>query len=1049
MELLFVHLTDIHLNDESDFDILTERTKFISSAVCTHITDPKETIVFLCITGDFCYSGLEKQYISVGIILEEVCCEIKGRFKNVNIYPIFVPGNHDCDFDNPEEEVRAALLESPTLDISRPAQVKSCTNIQKNFFDFCTEWKTKYNAMCCDDDKIMTINELKLEDKNINLQFHCINTSWCSRKHEVKGKMHISTGKMRMLTSNMPDRCENDIVITLMHHSPEWLDWEDVNVWNEYYKQYSDVVLVGHDHRQEYVRTTNYDNTTNEFIMGNQLYSKDSPDNGGFNILKIKTDETPMQESFFTYAWDKGIYRTKIDTGYHEFKKNKFKKSGIDLKKDICEELEDIGFDITNKSKRVLKLSDVFGFPTLKEERKKETKIYRDMSHLLSYIEEQKYISFQGNKEYGKTALLKQLFKYYYEHGKIPVFLDVKKINTADGEALNQLVGKRYEELYNNVSIDDILQRKPNELVCFIDNYDDIQLSDKSAKKFIEYLQNRFGIVIIARNYNWGLINPLSYVETNEFIKDEFVTLVFQPVRKSYMDRIITKWLTLEGTLDTNSLEFDAKRKAKYAEIANVMKGNYFNGTPMDLLLVLSYLEQEQMAQIDYSRYSFIYESLILSKLNEIGGNEATVISAYRKILQNIAYKMYKEKQIDYVNEAYIISVILDYKEKHSGFTEKTGDVIQKMIECSFLECKKDMYRFKHSYMFYYFIASHIERNLPKNDREMAVKELFCHIDEELNYNVALFVSHNMSVEHDIIPIVKELEEILLPKYRDFKYEDIKKLIEDWGGDVEARIKQIYTIPENENIPLLREERIKQQEESEISAESEASVEKIAEDKEIREKNAEVIRAGRLVDYMGNILKNYSGGMEDLPREEMITLMFDSALKIIGAFFDSSKFLGQKLIDMMNEKKKEDDEDIELQHMFIDIVKKAFADIWSHFVGTNILALATSLESDSIRKNIDNYSANKQNDFVRMTRVEYLLRIANTRLPVNEINALFKGKESLEEISRLIMKNNIYRYLSNYQFDNNDRRAVCDILEFNIKDVFVEEQKNMILGELQ
>ena len=58
---------------------------------------------------------------------------------------------------------------------------------------------------------------------------------------------------------------------------------------------------------------------------------------------------------------------------------------------------------------------------------------------------------------------------------------------------------------------------------------------------------------------------------------------------------------------DINSPEFDAKKKIKYTENGNVMvmQGNYFNGTPVDLLLVLSYLEQEQHAQMNYSKYSY------------------------------------------------------------------------------------------------------------------------------------------------------------------------------------------------------------------------------------------------------------------------------------------------------------------------------------------------------------------------------------------------------------------------------------------------------------
>ena len=46
MELLLVHLTDIHIRDEADFEILSERIDSVGGAICTHITEPEETKVF-------------------------------------------------------------------------------------------------------------------------------------------------------------------------------------------------------------------------------------------------------------------------------------------------------------------------------------------------------------------------------------------------------------------------------------------------------------------------------------------------------------------------------------------------------------------------------------------------------------------------------------------------------------------------------------------------------------------------------------------------------------------------------------------------------------------------------------------------------------------------------------------------------------------------------------------------------------------------------------------------------------------------------------------
>jgi len=267
-------------------------------------------------------------------------------------------------------------------------------------------------------------------------------------------------------------------------------------------------------------------------------------------------------------------------------------------------------------------LSDIFGFPTLREERGKVTKIINDMSTLIEFIEKEKFISIRGDKEYGKTALSKQLFEKFFELKKFPIFLDIGKINTADGEALNRIVADKYLSTYNNVDADAIMQKESTERVCFIDNFEEIKLMDKNAKKFLRYLTNKFGYVIITRNHMLDIINPLNYVEMNDFIQDTFRILFIQPTRRAARERIVNKWIQLSGEEDVNSVIFDAKRKEKYAQIEAVMKTNYFNKTPIDLLLVLSYLEQDHPTQLDYSRYSYVYDGLILNKLTMI--SEAT-----------------------------------------------------------------------------------------------------------------------------------------------------------------------------------------------------------------------------------------------------------------------------------------------------------------------------------------------------------------------------------------------------------------------------------------
>lgn len=1050
MELVIVQLTDIHIRDDEDFDVLSERINSIGGAICNHIIEPDDTVVLFCLTGDFAFSGKEEQYIAFEILLEQIYSIVKRRFPKVESYFAFVPGNHDCNFDDEAAAIRETLLASPTLDIMNASVLRACTNIQKNYFDFVTRWDKKYGAMSCQPDKILTINELNLSHGNFNIKFHCLNTSWCSKRYEEKGKMKIVNGKMRMPSSQLPNKTSNDIIITMMHHDAEWLDWNDKDVWNEYHKKYSDIIIVGHDHTTEFVLKQNYDQSSNYFVKGNQLFDKNTPEQSGFNVLKIKNSDGVIQECFFTYEWKNGLYKKVIDTGYYPFKRNRFFETGIELKKEVQNFLEEMDIDITYGDRKEIKLSDIFGFPTLKEDKGKVTKFLRDMPSLINYLKENRYVSIQGQKEYGKTALLKQLFKQYFEMKKFPIFLDISKINTADGEALNRILEDKYNDTYNNIDANAIMQKDSEERVCLIDNFEEIRLTDKSAKKLFQYLMNKFGYIILTRNHTLDILSPLKYVELNDYIQEKFCILRIQPTQRTSKERIINKWLKLSGEYEENSVSFDVKRKEKYAQIQSVMKSNYFNKTPIDLLLVLSYLEQEHLTQLDYSRYSYVYDQLILKKLTLLAGNYGSRmmsndISIYKTILQQVAYKMYMTGVQEYAKEEDVLGAIFDYKEHHSNTKLNASEVIKRLVDFKFLECKEDTYKFKHNYMYYYFVGSYIESVLSPTERNRVIKKVFNNINDNANYNIALFLAYKLNIKYEILPLVKEFGDPLLDEYQDFKYDNIRKLIEEWGGDIERKVDRIYNVPRNEEIPLLREKKMEELEEQE---EKEINCENSKKDEEVQKTNSDVLKMGRYIDFMGNILKNYSGKMENETREEAIDFIFKSVSRVIGSLCNFSMYIVDKIIQMIEGKIKEgDEEEIKLKSEYVETIKTSLAEVLYTFIEANLMAVASSLESDILRENIASYCEMHSSEFVKMARLEYLIRISSTRLPVDEINRLFKGKECLSEISQGILKDNIYRYLSNFQYDVKDRQMVCSCLGFDSKNLLIQEQKIAALSK--
>jgi len=306
-------------------------------------------------------------------------------------------------------------------------------------------------------------------------------------------------------------------------------------------------------------------------------------------------------------------------------------------------------------------------------------------------------------------------------------------------------------------------------------------------------------------------------------------------------------------------------------------------------------------------------------------------------------------------------------------------------VDFKFLECKDDTYKFKHSYMYYYFIGSYIENALPPSEKDQVIKSVFKNINDDVNYNIALFLAYKMNIEYQIIPLVKEFGEPLLKQYQDFKYDNIRKLIEDWGGDIEKKVERIYNVPQNEEIPVIRNQKMKELEEQEAKRDIEQENSKT--DEEVRRTNSDVLKMGRYIDFMGNILKNYSGKMENNPREDGIDFIFKSVSKVIGSLCNFSMYMVDKLIQMIEEKIKEgDEEDIKFKSEFTEAIKASFAHILFTFIEANLTGVAGSLDSDILKENIASYCDLHNSEFVKMAKLEYLIRISSIKLPVDEIN---------------------------------------------------------------
>ena len=1045
-----MQLTDIHISCSNDVEILRSRVDSITGAISTTIRKPEETILFLCITGDIAYSGTIEQYDLAKRFFDDIYGKLVDRYNEMSIQFVFTPGNHDCDFMDKNNTVRKTIITNPDIDMSDDNTIAICTSIQKNYFEFVQEYIDKGIASGTRPNRIFTENTFSDERLGeTKIYLHLFNTAWCSKLKE-------NTDMKLFVPDDIEDKNDSDIVVTLMHHGMEWFDWSAKDVWEKYHKRFSDVIFIGHDHTMDFVHTINYDKSTNYFIKGNQLFSSELPEQSGFNVLKIsiEKDVEAAVETFYTYSWDaeQNVYSRLGDIRQEKFIRNKFKNSKCSIKDEARKWLDEIEIDISCRYKPEITLSDIYVYPVMQADLEKKEKytMLHEESELIETINSKQYIVIDGAKEYGKTALLKRLFLKFYESEKYPIIISGTDIRSADEPEIDKLIRKTYGRLYENVQIEEILQFEKDKRICLIDDFDSIYLSDDTQKQFFEYVVSQFGVVVITCNKKNKMLDGVKNLQTTDYINNKFYELEICPLRRHMKSKIVEKWLLLEDpSQNTNTIEFDKKMREKIDQIQIIIRSGYFSNTPIEFLLILSYLDTGN-TNTDYSRYSYIYDCLIRDKINEVAGNDTKTCLAYRTLLEILAYMLYENKEGTLFDEDYVMLALKKYEEDYPPFKVGCVAVLKKLVEAKILEQRTDKIKFKHNYMFYYFVGSYIDDILPQKEKEAFIKSIISDLSVDLNYNIALFMAFRMNTEYSILPAIKEQSDKLLMGFKDFKYEDQKTLLSKVNANVLDKVNMIYQIPDNDVIPeLQKKRRIQQDDLDQIELEGKKELQ---ETEERARKNFDVIfndfaKLLRLIQFSGDVLKNYSTKIKNDPRHQMIEIMGGSNLKLIGFLCDMVSFETDKIIELVETRAKNEAEDGRLnKQALIQLISDYIGILWTQFIEINVDNLAICLDCDLLKDDVLQYKTKMDSKFFDMVYIEYLLEISDGRLPVAEIKNSITGKKKLDSFSRKILEHIIAGYLMNNQYDQNDKASVCELLHFDYKKMYIEEKKRVTQG---
>lgn len=245
-KISWLHLSDLHLGR----DVYNEKVVLeeLLMDIRKQLEINKIKLDFVFITGDITYSGQKKEFDYVQEFLSKLLVVTNLNKENI----ILVPGNHDIDRTNLLSVVknskkllnnRDAISEIIGNEVEREIYTQGLMNYRQ-FIENNFSWAIQA-------EKAPLFYTLNKKIDGIQVSVLALNTAWLAYGDDnEKGKIILGERQVREAF----DKVDNpQIVITLMHHPFEWLDWFDSNDVKQMLERRADFILNGHEHRLEII----------------------------------------------------------------------------------------------------------------------------------------------------------------------------------------------------------------------------------------------------------------------------------------------------------------------------------------------------------------------------------------------------------------------------------------------------------------------------------------------------------------------------------------------------------------------------------------------------------------------------------------------------------------------------------------------------------------------------------------------------------------------------------------------------------------------------
>ncbi|TXI34258.1 MAG: hypothetical protein E6Q53_01655 [Candidatus Moraniibacteriota bacterium] len=1000
MTILIVHLSDIHIHDQSDA-ILARPDQIAAS---TYSALPDVDAVFIVISGDVAQSGKEAEYQLASVFLRSLAAGIREE-RDVPVHFVIAPGNHDCNFDRDNKmrqmAVRCLSTDPDAIDDS---VVDQCTSIQAEYFAFCKEIT---DGVFHTGDKLWMSQSFDIVDKKI--VFDAINLSWVSKLNEEQGGIVFPFERYQ---SKESESCDARIVV--MHHPMNWHRQNIYRPFRKFVRGIASIVITGHEHQGNCGENIDSETGWTAYIEADVLQDRSDGTKSAFNLVEIDLEGGLYRTT--RYDWSEDHYGATEEGSWFDYRNLPTKQKNIfEIEESFRAQIDDPGANFGDLAHGKITLTDIYVFPDLlttgverRSTRFASSSILRDPEKTADGV------ILEGDEKVGGTSLLYQLFDSYFERGYFPIFIKGASFKGAGSRNVQQVIERAVAEQYGTDAVERYAQQPAVKKLLLLDDFDDVQVKTLAGKaEILTSLRKRFGHIVVTVSQLFEVRELLQEIGADEMAG--LTHYQIQPLGYTLRGKLVRKWCNLcnDGTQDDAAVIGKCDQAEKAMDM--IIGRNIIPAMPLYLLTLMQSIEAGRSGEFKDSSLGHYYGYLLTQSLLTTGVRPDR-LNEYLDYCTELAWFYHSQKSRE-IEETELAGFNRAFSAK--WHTVDFSDRFGRLVSAKVLMKRGNYYSFRYPYIYYFLKGRYLSRNIDDVEIRLYIEKCCSHLYVREHANTVLFLAHhtnNQFVVDAILSVLRGLFKQHKPVLFSGDTHTVSALIADAG-----KLKYSGTPPEE-----FREHLNETRDQLDDGTDGLAEAEENGDDLSLV---AQLVTLFKTVEILGQVLKNQYSSIERHRKTEVLEELFSGPLRALAGFYEfitkNPDLIVAEIDYALKHQAKLDDDEARMR-----IAKHIAARVVQGMSLGFVCKASSSVNSESLREDIATTVKRLDSPAFRLIELGVLL---DSAAPIPK-EALLKTKEDTkaEAIPASLLNLLILRRLYMFRMPEKDKQWLAAKIDVDL-----------------